>query len=80
MGFLIVNKNTGEVIKDKIYSTEGTAQAVINKSNLLGKDEWVVIPMPKAETIKVVVDGGWFSSARYAGRLEPSTDWHDEDE
>lgn len=73
MGFLIVNKNTGEVVRDKIYKSEGLAQGVINKTNVSDKGEWVVIPMPRADIIKGVAEGGWFSLLVDGGRLPVET-------
>lgn len=74
MGFLIVDKNTGDVIFDKIYTTEGRADAVLRKSNLLGKSEWVVVPMPDSSIIKSVANGGSFSVVVNGGFFEPKMD------
>lgn len=54
MGFLIVTQNTGEVIGDKIYTSRGRAEAVIEKKMVSDKGEWVIIPMPSADFLKEV--------------------------
>lgn len=69
MGFLIVNRNTGEVIGDKIYTFRGRAEAVIEKKFVSDKNEWVIIPMPSADLLKAVAAGSHFSCVKYMGNL-----------
>lgn len=79
MGFLVVNKQTGDVIFDKIYKTEGRAQAIINqglRKGNVGKthvDDLVVIKMPSASVLKDIANGSGYGTVTYKGRRYPFT-------
>jgi len=73
-GFLVVDKNTGKVVFDKIYTTEGRAQSIINaglrRGNLKGAEDLVVIPMPNDSLLKKIANGdSVYSTIRYVGEL-----------
>ena len=66
MGFLVVDKNTGEVVFDKIYTTAGRAQSIIDaglrRGNVKGGQDLVVIPMPSKNVLKAIVNGDRYST------------------
>jgi len=71
MGFIIINKITGELLTLKIYKHEGTAKHQINRGiyHIPNKQEPVVIPMPSTHTMKEVANGASYSTIKYAGKL-----------
>jgi hypothetical protein len=69
--YIIVDKLTGELLKDKIYTHEGTAKNQIKKGGFyLPYHEPVVIKMPSNEILKEVANGAEFAVIVYGGELE----------
>jgi hypothetical protein len=61
--FIIVDKLTGELLKDKIYTHEGTAKNQIKKGGFyLPYHEPVVITMPNSEILKEVSNGAEYGA------------------
>lgn len=82
MGFLVINKNTGKVVFDKIYVSEGRANSIIKQGlrrgnvNGFGEEELAVIPMPSERVLKTVAEGGSYSTVTYGGKLTlPPIEW-----
>ena len=70
MGFVIVNKITGELLTLKVYKHEGTAKHQIERGIYSAyRQDPVVIPMPSEHTMKEVANGASYSTIKYAGKL-----------
>ncbi|UUV47106.1 hypothetical protein [Bacillus phage vB_BanS-Thrax5] len=79
MGFLVIDKNTGEVVFDKIYTTAGRAQSIIDaglrRGNVKGGQDLVVIPMPSKGVLKEIAEGAKYTTITYSGKIQTRTDW-----
>lgn len=65
MVHIIINKNTGKIIGDKIYTTEGRANGVIKKANASDKSEWIAVPMPSRYTLKLIAEGMTYTTRKH---------------
>lgn len=69
MGFIIINKITGELLTLKIYKHEGTAKHQIERGIYSTyKQEPVVIPMPSEHVMREVANGASYCTIKYAGK------------
>lgn len=68
-GFVIVDKDSGVLITDKVYTSEGRANAAIRKWNVSDADTFAVIPMPSSRILKEIAEGSFYTVVKYQGRL-----------
>jgi hypothetical protein len=74
MQHILINKKTGEVINDKIYTTKGRAEGTIKKTDNDERGDWVAIPLPSADILKNIANGSKYATIVHIGKLPVKID------